>query len=182
LRRIAAGALFLSERFTQNRRVPGGPAPESVTRLLELWKRHASGGNADRFARRLSWDGLTEEDAVATIWSDPEPGTALPAWTFILRDFLLLAPDFDLASAPFIDPSEPLPFQDILAPLVAAASRQVGENPGIGGPAMQRMERSLLASVCGIAGETLLHEFAGFRSSRQTFVRAGATTGLPNRI
>ena len=90
-----------------------GADEELVKERLELWKRVSAGGDAARFARRLSWDGLSLEDAQRLLGPMRLKDGALPPWTKTMESVLSRCgqrkpepaerPGFDALLAPFVD-------------------------------------------------------------------------------
>jgi hypothetical protein len=105
-----------------------------VSSRLEAWRQAAAKGDRDRFLRRLVFDGLDEETAKCALGSvrlkDSMP---LPDWTGLLEDVLKAAaaiPEDWVESCGdgakrFLDPAEPIPFEDILAPFVLVARHRL---------------------------------------------------------
>jgi type 2 lantibiotic biosynthesis protein LanM len=101
-----------------------------------------------------------------------------PAWTALLRELtgeLQSGGTGDLPRTPhpFYDPDLELPFQDLLAPLVVAASRRLAERarPALGllaEGALAGLERALLKRLAIVAADSLYRELAVFRSQHMS--------------
>lgn len=155
---------------------PAGSAPEEVEERLEAWRK-ILGGDERRLRVRLSWDGL-DADAARRALSPVRlaEGEPLPAWAELLAE----AVDRALASEPgsavgerFLDPDQPVAFEEILSPFVLYArehleSRATASPELITEPALGTFERSLLGSLAGLCREVLLHELDRVRGREQT--------------
>jgi len=147
-----------------------------VNSRLEAWRQAAAKGDRDRFLKRLAFDGLDKETARrALCLVRLKDGTPLPDWTGILKDALkaadiqtALVVGFEAGAERFLDSTEPLPFEDILAPFVLVARRKLdalaGEAYGLlSYRAHATLERSLLKSLTFCAAQTLQLEFSILR-------------------
>ncbi len=109
---IAGRAATFRERITGDFAfVEGAADPEKVGERLELWRRVSAAGEADRFAKRLSWDGLTIQTAERLLGKWRPKNGSLPEWTATLKSVL---DRYDERSTPS-DPS-PRSFEDFLLP------------------------------------------------------------------
>jgi type 2 lantibiotic biosynthesis protein LanM len=178
LRRIAAEAAPLQDRLRGL--VTPDPGPESARRAearLGQWRRKAAGGDAELFARRLSWLGLTPERALALL-GDVRLEGDLPAWTGVLARALDAAP---AAGAPR---ARRHPFDSVLLPFLAAGRAALAPacQARLTAGALDDLEDDLLRELSLVAAPTLYLEFLEHRArqgSYDTFVAGLLGGGLP---
>jgi type 2 lantibiotic biosynthesis protein LanM len=148
--------------------------------LLEAWSRLISQGREALFSRRLAWDGL-DPDALAAALETPALTTdRLPGWITILQDAYGWGRDRpgrgrdhgdqDALAVRLLLPEQPLPFQELLLPLVERARQEVAlracaSSQGLTAPAHAALERALLQQLTRIAGQPLYLAFAAFRTA-----------------
>ncbi len=180
LRRLVARAATLGERL-------GAPfealAPattderEQAEARLRRWKTGSALGDEALFARRIAWDGLTPERALAIANGVRlADGAPLPGWTRWLQAGLSRAgqlADLDRAGLAarwaFLKPDEPCAFEQAFAPFVEAGTDEVRARvPDLDAlaarPAVADMQRHLLQWLCAAGAETLGVEFNLARS------------------
>ena len=133
---------------------------ERAQELLFEWCQVAVAGDDRLFADRLRHDGLDEKTALqlfgrARLAAD----LALPDWARVFHGVMARAGE---ACSPPRGPlhtdedAEPVPFQELLWPIVVAARRQLAERAGqllprlFAGPAIASMERSLLLRLADL--------------------------------
>ena len=147
----------------------GEEADRARERRLAEWKQVVADGDETRFARRLAWDRLSDADVRKALGPVRLRATStLPAWTQQLAELAAASSDDPCRYA---QPDAPLPFEHVLGPLVAVASRRLVERCG---PALARfsdaalgsLERALLRRLSLFALETLHLEFTIFRNER----------------
>jgi type 2 lantibiotic biosynthesis protein LanM len=166
-------------------------SPESIqarARRLEDWQKIVAGGDPVRFERRLAWDDLTLEDALIMVGEVRmvAPGKT-PAWALLLSEITAEVRPGAEGSHRCFTPTDPVPFEDILAALVAAASNRLAARVGsaldrFSGAARGGLERALLRRLHIFFGDTLYLEYAVFRSQRLSgldlaWMRAHGDTG-----
>ncbi|HEX5869847.1 MAG TPA: hypothetical protein VFY65_05520, partial [Longimicrobium sp.] len=125
LRRMAAGAAALFDRIGgPYEAVPGGEA--AARRNLAVWRDTLARGD-EAFARRLAWDGLTEESVLPALGPVRlRDGIPLPAWAEDLRHVLESVDAYEASDTPpWASDELAIPFQDALAPFVASAAEAV---------------------------------------------------------
>jgi type 2 lantibiotic biosynthesis protein LanM len=192
LREVVAQASTPFERLNGAFEACSGPGDDPIidTRFAQ-WCQVAAAGDAERFARRLAWGGLDETAARRALGPVRlKQESPLPPWAAMLAQLLQELPtsavpgsDGEIARAGrsadprvacqprFLHSEERLPFEEILAPLVAAASRQLGARAGarceqLSEEALASLERALLRGLCGLCAESLELEFSLFRASQ----------------
>ncbi len=172
--RLAKG--FLSDDTQTNE--------EAVKARLDAWCQAVAQGDWHQFRRRLAWDGLREDmvrrvlDAVRV----PE-GLPLPRWAGTLNEAVsqaahLLVDDAGSSQADtdglsFLDAKEPLPFEEVLAPFVLLARRRCMIRAAesyhlLCEQAHASLQRSLLQTLTGYAGQALYLEFSIERALAQS--------------
>ena len=184
LRTLASEAASLDERLDAARRARPhrDPAP-SEPPLFGTWRRAASGGDPEAFARRLSWDGFDEADARRAL-GDPSlcVPDAPPAWTSLLTEALAC---FARGEGTSSDPDEPS-FADVWRPFVRAARvRLDAASPDwprvLADGAARSLEKRLVARLA-TAGERVLYaDFDAFRAARPEG-EAGAFAAFVERM
>jgi lantibiotic modifying enzyme len=130
---VEAHALTLFERihaWHQSGRPAAGGQPSGATRrVVERWRTAVAGGSQSVFARRLSWDGLSEKNvATALDWAASHPAEAAASgpragWWQRLEDTLARGQEYRRCAAQH---GERAPSADgPLAPLLGGASAGV---------------------------------------------------------
>lgn len=154
-----------------------GAETERARDRLQRWKAGTALGDDATFARRLDWDGLSSEQALAIAnrvrLAD---GAPLPGWTGWLRAGLLRASELEglerreiEARCRFFRADEPCAFEHVFAPFVLEAGARLKERAAdlddlIAPEAQSEMERHLLSWLCAVGAETLGLEFNAARS------------------
>jgi lantibiotic modifying enzyme len=130
LARIVEGAASFAERLGPDF-VPDPHADPAIARSrLERWRQLVARGDAERFARRLAWDGLDEAAALRGLGEVrlARP-SRLPAWAALVAEAsaaaLALSPG-ELEADPLLAATDArLPFRGVVLPFVAAARRRL---------------------------------------------------------
>jgi type 2 lantibiotic biosynthesis protein LanM len=137
-------------------------------------------GNWSKFQQRLQWDGLTLDDARAVIRSAPSAGSATPLAESLKRLISTVRQHRDAVSLRALgftpDPDQPIPFEDVLLPLLPLARQDLLDRLATGSrggnasfhplltpEACRRLERDLLETLAALHAETLDFEFSAFR-------------------
>jgi hypothetical protein len=162
--RIAGG--YVSE--------PAGEADRAAAQArLAAWRHSATAGNADLFAKRLACDGLDECSVLALLGRMRlAPQQPLPQWATV----------FAWAAAAMCRPArvpsevrhddragEPVPFEDLLWPIVLAAwpelERRVGDRLSrlFSDPARTALQYGLLKRLAAAGARGLFADFSIFR-------------------
>lgn len=146
--------------------------PAILDTRLRAWQESAGNGDRERFLLRLSWDGLTLGDARRAVGNVRLLG-ALPPWAELLRDLVAACGAMRIEKERFFDPVFPVPFEDLLAPMIVTARERVRAAsatayPLFGDRAHAMLERSLLGEIAGATEEILLHQFDALRGREQT--------------
>ncbi|MFQ3583366.1 MAG: type 2 lanthipeptide synthetase LanM family protein [Cyanobacteriota bacterium] len=178
--------LYRSESLLERRRRLGsssGPEithPEDFKALhwgdpvvearLQAWQQAVAKGDADKFVRRLAWDGVTTEQLRRWL-SHPEPWgippEQWPPWAILLQQVLQTAPTLDPQAYADLDPEQPLPFEPFFQPFLQVARQALSQripNPPLGATARLTLEWSLVEHLSELATPTLLGAFRDWRS------------------
>lgn len=133
LHTLVARASTLFERLDPQRFSSSPTVDETLLRSrLDAWCQAVSKGDFEHFQRCLEWDGLDIEMAKRAVSSvDLRHDAPLPSWTETLSSVLDIAAS-TLATEPgleaqhrFLNQQKPLPFEQILAPFVQFAQREL---------------------------------------------------------
>ncbi len=180
---IVERASTLWERLGDDYLPVGGAEATSVAAgRFDRWCQVAAEGDRDVFARRLEWDGLDEARVRGALGPVRlKDDQSLPGWATVFRDLVTGAygtgatTDGDPDGLPSDAPRSvaPLPFDDLLAPLVAAASRRLAPRAAahrhlLSAEAYAALEWSLLQRLARLCAECLHLEFTAFRARRTT--------------
>jgi type 2 lantibiotic biosynthesis protein LanM len=177
LQEIVQRASTLFERLHGELEPCAGPKDEAVIAdRLAKWHRVVAQEDPVLFARRLAWDGLDEVAARRALGPVRlrDPGH-LPRWAGTLDALLHESVGGGVTGTAyrFLDPQVPIPFEEFMAPMAAAASRRLVVRAGphmdlLAEPALVELERALLERMSSLCRESLQLEFSLFRSWRQT--------------
>ena len=166
---------------------PGAVADSPGEGMLATWAGNLAVGCSAPFSRRLAWDGIDVNGLVHAVQPPPPVSGSLPDWMVVLlaayrwdRDGGELdgsAVDQCQSPAPAPAPGPPMPFQELLLPLVEHARAEIARRTpathhGLSPEAHQALERTLLARLTRICAQPLYLAFAAFRE------RAAADPGL----
>ncbi len=188
LRRTAAKALSLLERnaapISSGDKHPTSPI---IEKRLREWIKVVADGDPELFDRRLALEGLDYEQA-RLLLAEVSPDIDIPQWAGVLNDLLHAAALCDEAvpanrgERAFINASDPVPFEDLLAPFVVAARQRLdeacaGRFERLASKARIACERALLLNLSDMAARVLLVEFRAFTAANQ-FLISGGNGGL----
>lgn len=156
---------------------PEWALPESTDcdEVLTEWRELVADGNDERFRARLAHDGLTVEMVRERLQSAREgeedaSGTA-PEWVAVLDELVESIPEQlpNELDHRAIDPSEPLPFENIVAHFVTYARNRLEARASLDGlstDALASLERWLLRRLTTICSRAFYAEFRGFLAVR----------------
>jgi len=171
---IATRAGTLAERL-RDVAAPGSPADDATFQAL---CRGVASGDPARLARFMAWEGL-DDDLLrrALAARPPAPEEALPEWTGLIRDALAGDCEHPRDGALRRDDA-PVPFEDLLFPVVRAARARLEADPGAGYPLLAEraradLERSLLVHLSSVCDQTLNLEFSVARARMQAEAGSG---------
>lgn len=191
LARIVEGAATFTERLGPHFVPAPGADPAIASARLERWRQLVARGDAERFARRLAWDGLDEAAALRGVGSvrlaDP---TRLPAWAALLAEASAAARALSpraLEADPLLAATDArLPFGEVLLPFVIVARARLSasacDRTLLAPDALVHMETALLRRLSDFAERAV----QAFRAERPNagenadggFVRAMLDDGL----
>jgi type 2 lantibiotic biosynthesis protein LanM len=177
LRALAARASTIDERLAGG--YMGQESPKSAraaARRLAAWCKSATDGDEQLFRKRLAMDGLDVE-TVQHLLGDVQlsPEHPLPTWAGTLRwaaEAMVSSAGTSLAvpgmepgtQAAFLEAEQPLPFEELFEPLVAAArerrDRARGRDAGLlTESAHAGLQRALLFRLTTLCGPSLFEGF-----------------------
>ena len=183
LHTIVARASTLFERLDPQRFSPSPIVDETLLQSrLDAWCQAVAKGDFEHFQRCLEWDGLDLEMAKRTVSSvDFRHDATLPSWTETLASVLdladsALATELELEAETqhrFLNQQKPLPFEQILAPFVQFAQRELMLKAG---ECYQRLtdqvhavlERALLGQLIDTATQPLQLTFTTWQLAQQS--------------
>ncbi|MBW4644890.1 MAG: type 2 lantipeptide synthetase LanM family protein [Goleter apudmare HA4340-LM2] len=183
LAQIVGKASTIAERLKSNLLINEAPINNSsVNSRLQRWIRVAAKGDAQKFAKRLAWDGLdpnTVRSALNTAcWPVDAP---LPAWAEILASVMEAVSLVALESCEqsnssqyrYVDPQDPMPFEAVLIPFVEVAREKLIAQANDGYQLLDQqvqviLERHLLEKLASVGAQTLHAEFITFRNFRRS--------------
>jgi len=153
-----------------------------INQYLENWCQVVAQGDWEVFRKRLQWGGIDIDTARSSLNSVAvAEKKTLPNWTATLKDIIEIAsqwksesrpPQPSISNDPFpfsIDSENPLPFEDLLQPLIHVARQKLLAHIGLSNrelllpEAYLELERSLLISLANFCDKTLEKEFYNFR-------------------
>jgi len=159
-------AATVAERLAAGWHPEEGPeAAARANALMALWAERSARGDAAAFARRLAWDGLDPDALRRVLTPGHLPGG--PAWLSTFREISEIAASgsVEVDDAPWRDPEEPIPFEDVLVPWVEAARRRC-HGAELAPEAWHDLQRWLARRLSGFAAEALGAAFDRFRGGR----------------
>ncbi|KAB8315281.1 type 2 lantipeptide synthetase LanM [Tolypothrix campylonemoides VB511288] len=146
-----------------------------ITSRLELWCQVVAQGNPEKFAKRLTWDGL-DFSTVNNVLGDGRLAEVqqLPSWTQTLRE--ALQTDWETAYAGTsrcLDAEKPIPFEEVYLPFVYIARQKVIAQVGATWQLLSeevhiRLERQLLLQLVSLCTQSLKLEFSLFKALKQS--------------
>jgi type 2 lantibiotic biosynthesis protein LanM len=186
---IARRATPLGER-TGGGASADAAANRTAADRLSHWCQTIASGDWDAFDKRLAWAGLSRDGAADLLGKVP---AVAQRWTptfaraygatpaAMCASFDALGDGGDRA----VDPESPLPFEELLLPIVLDARARVeaaaeGAHRLVAGEAAAALERSLLLRLTRLCARALYAEFTVYRSCGPragTFALFGAALG-----
>jgi type 2 lantibiotic biosynthesis protein LanM len=190
---IAARAASLQERLSHaGRSSAAAPISLAGAARIERWAGALTRHDPLGFRNRLEWAGWCESDVRAAMEPPVVPPRPMPRWVRTLEAIVARARDLagrasivDHPDLTFpLDPGDPIPFEEVLLPIVLTArsmlrtrlgaqegSTQSSQGRLFSQSAERDLERSLLLNLLTIAGRALDAEFCRFRPAGQTLLR-----------
>jgi type 2 lantibiotic biosynthesis protein LanM len=177
LARIAIDSFSPWERRAAGLHAESPPEPKKIEARLKQWCNAACEGDETRFRERLARDGLDATSVRQLLGRSKVPANfALPEWCGVLNRVIETTPrlrDAAVSDAPghfpYLNPRDPLPFEELFLPFVEVAQTLLTERGGNRLPADVRdtFARDLLQRVAEIAARVLAVEFRTFLASSQ---------------
>jgi type 2 lantibiotic biosynthesis protein LanM len=173
LTEIVAKSSTFDERRANGYFVSHSDQPE-VNRRLDRWCEVVAKGDRQKFQRLLelsTLDAASIKRGLARVQLSTQ--AELPTWTELLQDCVNTAAHRQPESLRFLDPGEPWPFEQIVAPFVVVASDRLRARnlPGydhLTAKARLKLERNLLYWLANICSSALMLEFSIFRLRQQS--------------
>jgi type 2 lantibiotic biosynthesis protein LanM len=148
---------------------------------IEKWCKNVAQGNLKQLEKRLAWDGLDLNTVRRVLGSvSIADNQLLPAWVNTLENALKTATLVSLETSEesdsnekrFLDPQEPIPFEEIFLPFIEVARRKLIAQAGssyqlLSESAHAALERSLLSRLSGLGSQALELKFSIFRTFKQ---------------
>ena len=170
------------------------PVAEAADEALKFWCHAFSRGDRGAFGRRLSWDGLTEQEvkrAFASVLQDPEAAEeALEPWAARLAAvFELVGADHGLPSSgdtTGLGSGSAIPFVGVWQPFLSHARSELcsvaGEYlPSLDPTAVADLETHLLWQLSEVGAPALAANFERFRTATALDGAPGGKTVHPGR-
>jgi type 2 lantibiotic biosynthesis protein LanM len=192
LARIAIDSLSPWERLAAGLHADSPPDPQRIEARLKQWRNAACAGDEARFLERLARDGLDATRVRPLLGRNKVPSNfELPEWCGVLNRVIEATPqlrDAAVSGAPgrfsYLNPRDPLPFEELFLPFVEVAQALLGERGGSNLPAdvLNTFARDLLQRLTEIAARVLAVEFRSFVACGQfagnadTVIASGKTS------
>jgi len=182
---IVRNAIFLHEILNDSVFETSVNDLEGINPQLERWCQVIAQGNWETFGKRLEWSGWSLETVNEILGTEINiERFSMADWAVTLTNFIVDFPA--LPCKPDVSPlqeGDPLPFEDILLPLVLFARKQLlvrlnvsSLSPGnlpleiLSESAYLNLERELLRRLLNIASQTLDFEFARNRTAGENLL------------
>jgi type 2 lantibiotic biosynthesis protein LanM len=185
---IVSQATFLFERLSDGHIEVDATQvneQEANTRLAH-WCQVVAQGNWEKFQRRLEWNGWNTEMVRPVLGTVPVlDSQVLPNWATTLTEIVQTASEFSLKniSPSPIDLENPLPFEDVMLPVIFVARQKLLKRLGSASlspahlplklliePAYLSLEEALLQGLSNITAKTLEFEFSHSRPLGQNLL------------
>jgi type 2 lantibiotic biosynthesis protein LanM len=189
LRTIVAHASFLWERLdTEKFLVKSSQDNElEINQRLDRWCQSIAKGNYSTLQKRLEWDGLDFEQVCQRLGNvQLAPNVPLPGWAETLEQIIFTATQFTPHTKSLlpIETDAPLPFEDLLLPMIHVARQQLFTRfdcaelapeslPShlLSQDAYRALERSLLKQLSQLCAKPFDAEFSLVRPFGQTLLQ-----------
>lgn len=179
---IISQAIFLFEHLdNQHFKEDFAPVNEQeASQRLDHWCKVVAQGDWEKFQKRLEWSGWNFQQLRQVVGTTPKlDSQSLPTWATTLTEILQTLPKVisEKISPSPIAPEDPLPFEDVLLPLMIVARRKLLARLGslslspeelplklLMEPAYLRLECALLRRLLTLTAKTLELEFSHSRT------------------
>lgn len=173
---IVTQSSFLSERQSDHCTIDANSDRSAIGQRLERWCQVVAQGNWQKLERRWQWDGLDMATVQALLATSSSDCQDLPPWAATLSAVIRTAAQFEpkaILNLP-LDANKPLPFEDLLLPVILVARQKLSQQLGITAAkcsclelltesAYLSLERNLLQRLVNLCTPTLNNEFSYFR-------------------
>ena len=142
--------------------------------LLKRWKEVVAKTDDIYFSKRLEWSGISEEKMrflLSAVERVPEDHK-FPEWCLLLDNFMLkpLKPP-KLKRHQYVDTNNPLPFQDLVIPIVEFAFTNISfDKECINQSGIDSLKKGLLEELTILSSQSLLEHFVIANISYRAFV------------
>jgi class II lanthipeptide synthase len=184
---IAIEAIKIVERASTINERRGGrfritPDKDLAASRMQAWCQLVANGDEEKFAKRLRWDDL-DSDGVRSTFGIPElkDKSDLPSWADLLTEAMETAREHSELSKDRFQgethrsaaSSRALPFEELFAPFVRAASRRLRDRVDsigdlMGEAAYGALERSLAETLSFHLAPAIYTVFSALRATRQS--------------
>jgi type 2 lantibiotic biosynthesis protein LanM len=167
----------LSDKFVADRTQK---SEKIIDSRLDKWCQVVAKGDRQKFDKHLDWSSL-DLDRVRQVFGKVNllDERDLPSWINTLHEAMKFAPSLNGEVLPsndpkkpnYLDPEDPIPFEEVLLPFVEVARKKLSDRiifdeHLISTDAIAELERSLLTRLSQLAIYSLDLEFSLFRSLR----------------
>lgn len=144
-----------------------------VNSRIDNWCQTVAAGNQEKFEKRLAWDNLglnTIRDILDSVHLTNSQH--LPDWAETLKAALEATVLVSLEEKNFLNPQEPLPFEELFLPFIYVARQKLQAQSGcsyslLSPEAHANLERYLLESLTNLCSHALGINFQIFRTYQQ---------------
>ena len=182
---VVLKSLSLYERLNKKEREDVSLSDKTLSfdnEYLVRWCQTAAKGNCEQFEKRLEWEGLSinslrsDSSLVAVLSTGKTP---MPDWVVTLQAIVSVASKWQsasseekLESSAIIDPTDPMPFEDLLLPVLQVAHKQLTARLGkqssllldqLTAQTYRSLRRQFLCQLLNICEQTLDAEFTKSR-------------------
>lgn len=173
---IVAKSHTLAERLSINSinsaNIPVKEAAK-IEERLQHWCQVVAGGDFAKFEQRLAWAGLDIKTIRPLLSDFCDHKLPLPLWANTLEQIIEKAKDLStreiLAPQHYLDPKNPIPFEQIYHPCLQIARERLANRVDrleiLANSVQTTLERELLLQLNDLCSATLMAEFSAFRSS-----------------
>lgn len=175
LMNIAEKASSLYERL-EAEFVPGSSDGDErqIENRLETWYQNIAEGDEERFIKRLSWDGIQNKIQQIMDSKGVYDGKAAPPWIYTLQEAVNLTGKIGKGPHRFLDPDDPIPFEEIFLPFIYSSVQKLRERTGdkylhLSEEAHCMLERALLERLSKIGSMAFQFEFKVYKLYEKLF-------------
>lgn len=167
---IVADASTLMERMRDENFVPMQTAAQQkqIDKRMERWQYLVADGSKEQFDKYLEWRNWDMHKVRSVLGKVELKDTLLmPNWANILEEILQCEP----LESPFpIDSENPVPFEDVLLPIVGVARRRLKGYANLSEGTYLKLEQTLLNQLSRLCAQVLSKEFSAIRPAGYEFL------------